>query len=110
LSLRSSDSAGSTSSALTTPDNVSFLVKKRLSNGRSPDIRNASVDNIESKDRSLADLAQNWRARANQHGIKVASSNNGGMGDVSGYGDDEGMRTMLSPPKPNRPVEHAYSQ
>lgn len=95
LSLRSSDSAGSSSSAITTPDNVSFLLKKRIGTGRSPDIRNASVDSIESKDRSIADLAQNWRARANQHGIKVASSNKGGLADGPSFGDDEGMYMLL---------------
>jgi hypothetical protein len=68
---------------------VSFLVRKRLGTGRSPDVRNISVDSAESKG-SLADLAENWRARASQHGIRVSSTNKGGLQELSHFGDDEG--------------------
>lgn len=98
LSIRGSDSAGS-SSTLTTPDNTSFLARKRL-NGHSPDIANESVDAAEANDKSLADLAKNWRARATQHGIKVTTSTQGGVQDMSHFGDDEGTcaRAYFSAP------------
>ncbi|KAF8970368.1 hypothetical protein BDZ97DRAFT_1902071 [Flammula alnicola] len=58
------------SSTLTTPDNVSIGVKKRLAfSAGSPDvIRNAAAV----QDKSIADIAENWRSRANENGIKVS--------------------------------------
>ncbi|TFK20383.1 hypothetical protein FA15DRAFT_659135 [Coprinopsis marcescibilis] len=86
LSLRSSDSTGS--STLTTPDNSSFLIKKRLVR-HSPEVHhaNSSMDNVDLKDKSLADLAPNWRMRASQHGIKVSPSAKNA--NDSHFGDDE---------------------
>ncbi|KDR76446.1 hypothetical protein GALMADRAFT_445568 [Galerina marginata CBS 339.88] len=68
ISLRSLDSTGS--STLTTPDNIGSGVKKRLAfSAGSPDVmRNVSA----TQDKSLADIAENWRSRANENGIKVA--------------------------------------
>lgn len=56
---------------------------------RHVDVRHSSISDIsiDGKDKSLADLAQNWRARASQHGIKVSPSK---AGNDSHYGDDEG--------------------
>lgn len=68
LSLRSVNSTGS--STLTTPDNSAIGLKKRLAfTAGSPDvIRNATA----TQDKSLADIAENWRSRANDNGIKVS--------------------------------------
>ncbi|KAF5338090.1 hypothetical protein D9611_014193 [Ephemerocybe angulata] len=76
---RSSDNANNVS-----VNNVSFLARKRLGG-------NVSADSLGDKDAaSLADLAQNWRARASQHGIKVSvSSKENGGHDGSLFGDDE---------------------
>ncbi|KAF6753761.1 hypothetical protein DFP72DRAFT_990670 [Ephemerocybe angulata] len=65
-------------------NNVSFLARKRPG-------RQRSADSLGDKDAaSLADLAQNWRARASQHGIKVSvSSKENGGHDGSLFGDDE---------------------
>lgn len=63
ISLRSLDSTGS--STLTTPDSFGTGLKKRLAfSGISP-------DTSRSQDRSVADIAGNWRSRANENGIKV---------------------------------------
>ena len=69
MSLRSLDSTGS--STLTTPENIGSGVKKRLafSAGSPSVVRNVSVG----PDRSLADIAENWRTRANENGIKVSN-------------------------------------
>jgi len=68
LSLRSVDSTGS--STLTTPDNSAVSIKKRLAlSAGSPDvIRNATGTH----DKSIADIAENWRSRAKDNGIKVS--------------------------------------
>ncbi|KAF8172645.1 hypothetical protein BJ912DRAFT_1025004 [Pholiota molesta] len=68
MSLRSFDSTGS--SILTTPDNLNINVKKRLAfSGVSPDVVRTTAA---SQDKSIADIADNWRSRANENGIKVA--------------------------------------
>lgn len=36
------------------------------------------------QDKSLADIAQNWRSRASENGIKVSSADGPMMGDDSG--------------------------
>ena len=86
LSLRSIDSTGS--STLTTPDNIAVNVKKRLN------FTSVSLDggrNLTStKDKSLADIADNWRSRANENGIKVSFSN-----DDSNYQADNCERIYL---------------
>ena len=82
-SLRSIDSTGS--STLTTPDNIGINVKKRLNFSVSLDGgRNLSSD----KDKSLADIADNWRSRANENGIKVSN-------DDSNYRADSCKRIYL---------------
>ena len=74
LSFRSASSNGST---LNTPG--SALSMKKLSFSMSPEIA------TKSRDRSLADIADNWRTRANENGIKVSS-----IRDEPHYADDEG--------------------
>ena len=64
LSLRSVDSTGS--STLTTPDNSAIGLKKRLA--FTPEV----IRNTATQDKSLADIAENWRSRANDNGIKVS--------------------------------------
>ncbi|KAF8067678.1 hypothetical protein FPV67DRAFT_1149641 [Lyophyllum atratum] len=88
LSLRSFTSSGSGgSSTLTTPDNVGFSVK-RLS--YSPDVARSATEAV-SKDQSLADIAENWRSRASENGIKVSS-----LHEDSHFGDDEASERTLS--------------
>ncbi|RDB30252.1 hypothetical protein Hypma_007304 [Hypsizygus marmoreus] len=88
LSLRSFTSSGSGgSSTLTTPDNVGLSVK-RLS--FSPEVASSTPAGI-AKDQSLADIAENWRSRASENGIKVSS-----MLDDSHFGDDEASERTLS--------------
>lgn len=90
LSLRSSDS--NNSSTLTTPDNLSLNLKKRIAFiPGSPEFSRAS--NV-SQDNSIADVADNWRSRANENGIRVSSTGQGV--DEEHYGDDEGnLYTLL---------------
>lgn len=83
LSLRSFTSSSSGgSSTLTTPDHIGLGVK-RLS--FSPEVSRSATGVTAVKDQSLADIAENWRSRASENGIKVSSGN-----DDSHYGDDEG--------------------
>ncbi|KAF8804517.1 hypothetical protein BYT27DRAFT_7225225 [Phlegmacium glaucopus] len=87
LSLRSIDSTGS--STLTTPDNIAINVKKRLNfSSVSPD---GGRNLTSSKDKSLADIADNWRSRANENGIKVSFSN-----DDSNYQADSSSDMSIS--------------
>lgn len=84
LSLRSFASSGSGgSSTLTTPDQIALGVK-HLS--FSPDTSRAAAG----KDQSLADIADNWRSRASENGIKVSSVN-----DDAHFGDDEGIQLLF---------------
>ena len=84
-SLRSIDSTGS--STLTTPDNIGNNVKKRLNFSVSLEGGRSSTS---AKDKSLADIADNWRSRANENGIKVSFSN-----DESNYQADSCKRIYL---------------
>ncbi|KAF8880452.1 hypothetical protein CPB84DRAFT_1851837 [Gymnopilus junonius] len=88
ISLRSMDSTGS--STLTTPENIGGSVKKRLafSAGSPGVVRNASM----TQDRSLADIAENWRSRANENGIKVSL----GPQEESHYVPDDSSDMSLS--------------
>ncbi|TFK39266.1 hypothetical protein BDQ12DRAFT_629803 [Crucibulum laeve] len=83
LSLRSSDS----SSTLTTPDSVGGISKKHLA------FLAGSPNVVQGKDHSLADIAENWRSRANENGIKVSSARRLDA-DESTYGDDEASVLM----------------
>ena len=83
-SLRSIDSTGS--STLSTPDNIGINVKKRLNFSVSLEGGHLSS----AKDKSLADIADNWRSRANENGIKVSFSN-----DDSNYRADSCERIYL---------------
>ncbi|KAF5380147.1 hypothetical protein D9615_006103 [Tricholomella constricta] len=84
LSLRSfTSTASGGSSTLTTPDHIGLSIK-RLS--FSPDVVGPATGTV-GIDQSLADIAENWRSRASENGIKVSS-----MNDDSHFGDDEGMR------------------
>lgn len=72
LSLRSFISSGSGgSSTLTTPDQPRGVNVNRLF--ASPGVARNTSDGVE-KDHSLADLAENWRSRASENGIKVSSA------------------------------------
>ncbi|KAG6853362.1 hypothetical protein C0991_004981 [Blastosporella zonata] len=81
LSLRSFTS--SASSTLTTPDNRSNI-------GFSPNVV-SPTSGRDRKDRSLANIAENWRSRATENGIKVTS-----MTDDSHFGDDEASDHTVS--------------
>ncbi|KAH0581780.1 hypothetical protein H2248_011462 [Termitomyces sp. 'cryptogamus'] len=79
LSLRSfTSSTSGASSALNTPDTDGT----RSHLAFSPSVASPAVR--AHKDHSLADIAENWRSRANENGIKVSS-----MNDDSHFGDDE---------------------
>jgi hypothetical protein len=73
--------ASSNGSTPATPS-LSASSVKRLHFVLSPEL-NASV--TKNKDKSLADIAQNWRMRANENGIKVSPAV-----EDSHYADDEG--------------------
>ncbi|KAG1732961.1 hypothetical protein EDB19DRAFT_1732257 [Suillus lakei] len=74
LSLRSFSTASS--STITTPGSASSLNKRYV-------ISHSAENDALLVDKSLADIAENWRSRANENGIKVSSA------DDSNYGDDE---------------------
>lgn len=74
ISLRSLNSNGS--STLTTPDNSGYSARKRLAFTGSPEVvRNGD------KDKSVADIAKNWRSRADSAESKARYANH----DDSGY-------------------------
>lgn len=75
LSLRSFST--NSSSAVNTPDSATSF--KRFPVIHSP--RNETTAHL--ADKSLADIAANWRSRANENGIKVATA------EESSFGDDE---------------------
>ena len=86
LSLRSFASSGSGgSSTLTTPDHPRGVNVKRPF--VSPGVARGTSGGIE-KDHSLADLAENWRSRASENGIKVSS-----VLECPRFGDDTGTVT-----------------
>ncbi|PFH46736.1 hypothetical protein AMATHDRAFT_7452 [Amanita thiersii Skay4041] len=91
LSFRSATSAGS--STLTTPDNSGTYSKRLILNSCSPLVSKTSRSGS-GRDRSLADIAENWRSRANENGIKVTSENSYTEG--SQFGDDEASERTLS--------------
>ncbi|OSX63296.1 hypothetical protein POSPLADRAFT_1073992 [Postia placenta MAD-698-R-SB12] len=80
FSLRSLSSS-SNGSNLATP--ASAICRRRLSLSLSPEVNTNS--------KSLADIAENWRTRANENGIKVAS------GDDSQYQADESSLDISIP-------------
>ena len=86
LSLRSINSTGS--STLTTPDNIAINVKKRLNFSSISPKGGRKLALV--KDKSLADIADNWRSRANENGIKVSFSH-----DDSNYQVDSCERIYL---------------
>ncbi|KAG0700599.1 hypothetical protein DFH29DRAFT_983050 [Suillus ampliporus] len=73
LSLRSFSTASS--STINTPGSAASFKRYAIS----PSAENDAI----LVDKSLADIAENWRSRANENGIKVSSA------DDSNYGDDE---------------------
>jgi hypothetical protein len=83
--LRSIESTAS--STLTTPDNIGLNVKKRLN---FPASLEGGRNLTSAKDKSLADIADNWRSRANENGIKVSFSS-----DNSNYPADNCKRIYL---------------
>lgn len=78
VSLRSAPS--SNGSSLATPASIAGN-NRRLSLNLSPEV---SFQGKPSSKKSLADIADNWRTRANENGIKVAPS------EESQFADDEG--------------------
>lgn len=87
LSMRSFSSNGST---LRTPVSAA---SRHMSLSSSPEV--GLYDKSETE-KSLADIAHNWRNRASENGIKVAS------GQDSQYGDDEGKLIYVSHIKKSR--------
>ena len=84
LSLRSfSSSVSGSSSTLTTPDNIGTGKNNNLF---SPEVSRPTTV-TPGKDQSLADIAQNWRSRASENGIKVSS-----VKEDSQHADDEGIQ------------------
>ena len=92
LSLRSFASAtSSASSGLATPGSVTSYGNFSLN---SPEIERHAA-----KDMSLADIAENWRNRACQNGIRVEGGRLVDMsGDMSSFGDDEGEKMRIYAP------------
>ena len=82
LSLRSFST--NSSSALNTPDSAASF--KQFPAIHSPENEKAA----HSVNKSLTDIAASWRSRANENGIKVATS------EDSSFGDDEGVYMRLS--------------
>lgn len=81
LSLRSVSS--SNPSSLATPASATLSNRRlNLSLSLSPEVNSQMKNNK----KSLADIADNWRTRANENGIKVSSSN-----EESQFADDEGQ-------------------
>jgi hypothetical protein len=77
ISLRSLNSNGS--STLTTPDNSGYSTRKRLVFAGSPEIvRNGNL----SKDKSLADIAENWRSCTGSAPSKASYANHDDSGFV----------------------------
>lgn len=58
-----------------------------------PQLRKVKVkaDDDGGRDRSVADIADNWRSRANENGIRVSSSR---QCDGEGFADDEGVYSV----------------
>ncbi|KAI0336872.1 hypothetical protein GY45DRAFT_1377691 [Cubamyces sp. BRFM 1775] len=84
LSLRS---FSSTVSSIATPASAAPLPRRR---GLSLSLSSPAVPTQNSQNRSLADIAQNWRTRANENGIKVSP------GDVSKFQLDDSSNCDLS--------------
>ena len=77
ISLRSLNS--NSSSTLTTPENSGYSTKKRLTFAGSPEVvRNENTSN----DKSLADIAENWRSRTGSAQSKASYANHGDSGYV----------------------------
>ncbi|KAK2463821.1 hypothetical protein APHAL10511_004126 [Amanita phalloides] len=93
LSLRSATSAGS--SVLNTPDNSGVYSKRLLLNSCSPLVAKSRLGCA--GDRSLADIAENWRSRADDRAINASSENS-----CTDDGDDEASERTLSD-SPNGP-------
>jgi hypothetical protein len=79
--LSSRSYTSSNASTLTTPGSASSIKRLCFSVSSSPEV---CVKN--SKENSLADIAQNWRSRASENGIRVSSGE-----DTYYVADDEGM-------------------
>ncbi|KAF5350962.1 hypothetical protein D9756_008235 [Leucocoprinus leucothites] len=89
LSLRSTDSTHS--STLTTPDNLSLSLRKRIAFfSGSPELSRAAG----AHDNAGPDVAESWRSRASENGIRVSSSDQNH--DEHHYGDDEATEYSFS--------------
>ncbi|KAF9003258.1 hypothetical protein BDQ17DRAFT_1355829 [Cyathus striatus] len=76
--------ASDTSSTLITPESIHLGAKRRLGLAYgSPEVVRSVSMHVQGKDNSLADIAENWRSRANENGIKVSQ-------ESSQFLDDDG--------------------
>lgn len=89
----------SNSSTLTTPSSIqSARARSKRLNFTSPNTSIVSENGIGNNKKThkscLSDIADSWRSRANEHGIKVSASQST-VGEDSHYGDDEGKRIYV---------------
>ncbi|KAI0635245.1 hypothetical protein C8Q77DRAFT_1054363 [Trametes polyzona] len=112
LSLRS---FSSTASSIATPASAAPVGRRR---GLSLSLSSPEVPTVNNPNRSLADIAQNWRTRANENGIKVSPSDgskfqmdDNSMCDLSSSSIDESLlpAPFLSNQRRARALSHAYA-
>ncbi|KAI0826538.1 hypothetical protein BC628DRAFT_1373054 [Trametes gibbosa] len=113
LSLRSFSSVAS---SLATPASAAPVSRRR---GLSLSLSSPEVPTVDNNpNRSLADIAQNWRTRANENGIKVSPSDgakfqidDNSMCDLSNSSIDESLlpAPFLSNQRRARALSHAYA-
>ncbi|KAI0711189.1 hypothetical protein C8T65DRAFT_647830 [Cerioporus squamosus] len=111
LSLRSFSSNGS---SIATPASAAMARRRNLSLSLSPEV----PTHTHAHNRSLADVAQNWRTRANENGIKVAPGHESkyhiddcSIGDLSASSFDESLlpAPFLSSQRRARALSHAQA-
>ncbi|KAF9488832.1 hypothetical protein BDN71DRAFT_1424417 [Pleurotus eryngii] len=90
----------STSSTLTTPSSIqSARARSKHLNFTSSNASIVSENGVGNKKKThkscLSDIADSWRSRANEHGIKVSASQST-VGEDSHYGDDEASDRAFS--------------
>ncbi|KAG9218298.1 hypothetical protein CCMSSC00406_0009890 [Pleurotus cornucopiae] len=90
----------SNSSTLTTPSSIqSARARSKRLNFTSPNASIVSENGVSNNKKThkscLSDIADSWRSRANEHGIKVSASQTT-VGEDSHYGDDEASDRAFS--------------
>ncbi|KAH9852557.1 hypothetical protein C2E23DRAFT_826126 [Lenzites betulinus] len=112
LSLRS---FSGTVSSIATPASAAPVGRRR---GLSLSLSSPEVPIVNNPNRSLADIAQNWRTRANENGIKVSPSDgskfqfdDNSMYDLSNSSIDESLlpAPFMSNQRRSRALSHAYA-